>query len=201
MADVLGGTTRQEIVDVIRRARTRWRTRQLLRGGIIVVGGGLVALGLASWGLRALKFSPASIIGFRVALFALLAVLVARWFVRPLRRRVTDMQVALYIEEHEPSLQAAILSAVDAGATDAPVSIPVPPVILERLIAQAIEKCRVNTVREVGQSAVDVRGVDDPILCCRLGWSRWSCSPRRQDCGRWPRSTYRSSPTRARTAG
>ena len=55
-----------------------------------------------------------------------------------LRRRVTDMQVALYIEEHEPSLQAAILSAVDAGATDAPVSIPVPPVILERLIAQGL---------------------------------------------------------------
>ena len=34
-----------------------------------------------------------------------------------LRRRVTDLQVALYVEEHEPSLQAAILSAVDIGAT------------------------------------------------------------------------------------
>ena len=39
------------------------------------------------------------------------------WFIRPMRRRATDLQVALYVEEHEPSLQAAILSAVDAGAT------------------------------------------------------------------------------------
>ena len=35
-------------------------------------------------------------------------------------RRVSDLQVALYVEEHEPSLQAAILSAVDIGATAAP---------------------------------------------------------------------------------
>ena len=34
--------------------------------------------------------------------------------VRPLRRRVTDEQVALYLEEHEPSLQATLLSAVEA---------------------------------------------------------------------------------------
>ena len=32
---------------------------------------------------------------------------------RPLLRRVTDEQVALYLEEHEPSLQAAIISAVE----------------------------------------------------------------------------------------
>ena len=30
-------------------------------------------------------------------------------------RRVTDEQVALYLEEHEPSLDAAIISAVENG--------------------------------------------------------------------------------------
>ena len=35
-------------------------------------------------------------------------------FVRPLRRRVTDGQVALYLEEKDPSLQAAILSAIES---------------------------------------------------------------------------------------
>ena len=33
----------------------------------------------------------------------------------PLRRKVTDEQVALYLEEHEPSLQATLLSAVEAS--------------------------------------------------------------------------------------
>ena len=39
----------------------------------------------------------------------------AAWFfARPLSRKVTDEQVALYLEEHEPSLDAAILSAMEA---------------------------------------------------------------------------------------
>ena len=36
------------------------------------------------------------------------------FFVRPLMRQASDEQVALYLEEHEPSLQAAIISAVEA---------------------------------------------------------------------------------------
>ena len=101
----------------IQTVRKRWRTKLLLRGGIVVLGGALLALALASWGLQALRFSPAAVIGFRIAIFATFAILVALWFVRPLRRRVSDVQVALFVEEHEPSLQAAILSAVDAGAS------------------------------------------------------------------------------------
>ena len=76
----------------------------------------LVALALASCGLQTYKFSPASVIGFRIAMFVAFAALLGLWLVRPLGRRVTDLQVALYVEEHEPSLQAAILSAVDIGA-------------------------------------------------------------------------------------
>src|SRR5262245_44687633 len=105
MAESLSGHTRQELVDVIRQVRSRWRTKLLLRGGIIVVGGALLALFLASWGLQTYKFSPASIVGFRVAIFGVFAALVGLWFARPYFKRVTDMQVALYVEEHEPSLQ------------------------------------------------------------------------------------------------
>jgi hypothetical protein len=104
MADLRrGGLDRQELVKVVRQVRSRWRTKLLLRGGFILVGGGLLALILASWGLHAAKFSPAAVLGFRVGIFTVFAALAIGWLVKPLRREVTDMQVALYIEEHDPS--------------------------------------------------------------------------------------------------
>ena len=161
MTERVDGSTRQELVDVIRDVRKRWRTKLLLRGGIVVLGGALVALFLASWGLQATRFSPESVTWLRVAVFTVLAALVAIWFVRPMRRRVSDMQVALFIEEHEPSLQAAILSAVDAGATGAGAApVDVPKVILDRLIEQAVTKCRESSaVKNVGQVAVRRNGL------------------------------------------
>jgi hypothetical protein len=86
---------------------------------------------------------------------------VGLWVVRPLRRRVTDLQVALYIEEHEPSLQAAILSAVDIGATTgAAAPVDVPPVILERMVEQAIAKCRtIEGGKNIAQRVIRQRTV------------------------------------------
>src|SRR6185436_20162291 len=97
--------------------------------------------------------------GFRIAIFAVFFALVGFFFIRPLRQRVSDLQVALFVEESEPSLQAAILAAVDAGGlgegTGGALSAEVHPVILERMIQQAIEKCRqANIATRVGQPAV-----------------------------------------------
>jgi integral membrane sensor domain MASE1 len=104
---------RQELVRVIQEVRRRWRRKLLLRGAVAIVGGGLLALVLASLALQTLRFSTASVLGFRFAILAVFAALVGWCFVRPLRRRVSDMQVALYVEEHDKSLQAAIMSAVE----------------------------------------------------------------------------------------
>ena len=144
MTDALsGGTPRQELVSAIQQVRKRWRAKLMLRGGIVVIGGALLALFLASWGLQAYKFSPASVIGFRIAIFTVFFALVGFFFIRPLRQRVTDLQVALFVEESEPNLQAAILAAVDAGGlgegTGGSLAAEVHPVILELMIQQAIE--------------------------------------------------------------
>ena len=117
MAQVLTGAShRQELVNVIREVRHRWRMKLLVRGAIIIVVGALLALALASYGLQATKFSPTSVMGLRVATWTVFVGLLGFWLLRPLRKRVSDQQVALYIEEHEPSLQAAILSAIHVGA-------------------------------------------------------------------------------------
>ena len=155
MADAPIGA-RQELVDVIRKVRGRWRTRMLLRGGVIVVAGALAAIALASYGLQTYKFSPESVTGFRIALFSVFALLIGAWLVRPLGRRVTDLQVALYVEEHEPSLQAAILTAIDIGAASADgAASNIPPAIVDKMVAQAVEKCRtIEGGRAIGRAGM-----------------------------------------------
>ena len=65
MAQVLTGAShRQELVNVIREVRHRWRMKLLIRGAIIIVVGALLALALASYGLQATKFSPAWVTKF-----------------------------------------------------------------------------------------------------------------------------------------
>ena len=79
MATFSDGTPRQELVNVIRQVRSRWRMKLLLRGGVIVLVGALIAIALASFGLQTYKFSPSSVIGFRIAIFVTFAALLGLW--------------------------------------------------------------------------------------------------------------------------
>src|SRR6476661_10683741 len=105
---------RLELVDVIRRVRNRWRMKLALRGAVVVVAGTVLALLLSASGLEQFRFSAASIIGFRIIAVAVFVGLLCYGLVWPLRRRVTDAQVAMYLEECDPTLEAAIISAVEA---------------------------------------------------------------------------------------
>ncbi|MQA30419.1 MAG: hypothetical protein GEU82_11380, partial [Luteitalea sp.] len=137
-----GSERRAELVDVIRRVRNRWRLKLALRGAVIVVAGTLLALLLSASSLEALRFSPAAIISFRVIALLVFATLVGVGLVLPLRRRVTDGQVALYLEECDPSLEAAIMSAVDTSGSSSSSSPSASPHLVEKLVDQAMEKCR-----------------------------------------------------------
>ena len=86
-----------------------------MRGLAIVLGAGLVAFLFSVYGLEYFRFSPRAVQTFRWILWLTGAGLLARYLVWPLSRRVTDGQAALYLEEHEPSLEAAVLSALEAG--------------------------------------------------------------------------------------
>ena len=129
---------RTELVEVIRRIRNRWRMRLAARGAVVVFVGTVLVLLLAASTLEGLRFSAPAILTFRVLLVAVFGGLVTYALV-PLRRQVTDTQVALYLEEHNPSLEAALLTAVEASATtDGAYS----PQLVERLVEQAIEGSR-----------------------------------------------------------
>ena len=104
---------RDELLRIIRQVRNRWRLRLLVRGAAIVLGAGLLAVLITVYGLERFRFDPAAIIAARVIAYLTLVGLAIRFLVLPLRRKVSDANVALYVEEHEPSLQASVLTAVE----------------------------------------------------------------------------------------
>ena len=125
-----------DLIGVIRQVRRRWRIKLALRGAAIVAALAVAVFVAAALGLESWRFTPRAILAFRVILpFAVIGLI--GWFmVRPLLRRVSDEQVALYLEEHEPSLQAEIISAVEASRMPG-----VPSSLVKRLVASAVEKC------------------------------------------------------------
>ena len=128
---------RSELTSIIREIRRRWRLKLAVRGAAFVVGGFLLTLLLSAYALETLKFSPGSIIAFRVAMVMVFGALAGYFFVLPQWRRVNDEQVALYLEECEPSLETAILSALEAEKGSSSHS----PALARRLVEQAIERC------------------------------------------------------------
>jgi hypothetical protein len=125
------------LLEIVAEVRRRWRVKLLMRGAVSVAGIVFVLLLLAAYGLEWARFSPLAVVMGRVVMAVALVASVAWFIVRPLRRRVTDEQVALYLEEREPSLQETLVSAVEASRAGHPES----AALVRRVVEQAIEKC------------------------------------------------------------
>src|SRR5690606_22439554 len=104
-----GQSAHERLLDVIASVRARWRMKLALRGLAIVASVGLIAFIMSAIGLERMGFSPAAVIAFRLLVFGSIAVLTVRYLIMPLMKRVSDEQVALYLEEHEPTLEASVL--------------------------------------------------------------------------------------------
>ena len=126
---------RRSLIDIVRAVRRRWQLRVALRGGTIVGGIALVVIVLGAWGLERAGFAAGPLVVLRVLSYAILAVAAWYWLLRPLARRTTDEQVALYLEEHEPALQELVVSGLELerqGALDP---------FARRTIERALERC------------------------------------------------------------
>jgi len=144
------------LFQIIRSVRRRWRVRVMLRGTAIVLAAGLVTFFLSSWALEQLRFSPAAITTFRVLAYGTLVLLAIQFLLRPLLRRVSNERVALYLEEHEPSLQGQVLTAIEFGdETPLPQRTVVSQALVERLVERALQSCAtVNDGRRVEQTGL-----------------------------------------------
>ena len=132
-----------ELRNVIRGVRRRWRLKVALRGAAVVLAAGLGALAVSAYAMDYFRYEPWAVTSFRLFAYVALLALATRFLVLPLWGRVSDERVALYLEENEPSLQAAVLSAVEAGREGRPVNrLDHSPALVQRLVATAVEKCQ-----------------------------------------------------------
>ncbi|HEY3119862.1 MAG TPA: DUF4175 family protein, partial [Vicinamibacteria bacterium] len=139
----MSGSRYEELRRVIHAVRLRWRLKVALRGAAIVLVTGLLTFGVAAYAMDHFRYEPWAVSSFRLFAWVALLALATRFLVLPLWGRVSDGRVALYLEEHEPSLQAAVLSAVELGrASDAAERPDRSRALVEKLIANAIEKCQ-----------------------------------------------------------
>ena len=127
-----------EVLRVVQRIRRRWRTRIAVRGMAIVLGASLAAFLISVYGLELLRFSAPAVVSLRILLWLAVSGLVARFLAWPLARRVSDEQAALYLEENEPSLETALLSALEAGNGGANTS----EALEGRLVENALDRAR-----------------------------------------------------------
>jgi hypothetical protein len=129
---------RLALLEVIRQVRQRWRLKLAVRGAVGFLGATILALIASAYALETLKFTPAAIITFRIVLPLVTAAGVGWFLVRPLLRKVSDEQVALYLEEHEPTLEATIVTALDAQRAGR--SHEMSPALVRKLVEVAIER-------------------------------------------------------------
>lgn len=103
-----------ELARILRAVRARWRLRVVLRGLAIALSATLLAALAAAWMLDRLRFEPSAVTALRIVAWLVALALLGWFLLRPLLARPSDRRVAHYLEEHEPTLDAAVLSAVEA---------------------------------------------------------------------------------------
>jgi hypothetical protein len=149
---VISSSPEAQLLSIIADVRTRWRLKLFLRGAAIVLGAGVIALLVSAWGIERLGFSAASIVAFRIITWITIVGLAIRYLVLPMFRRVSDETIALYLEEHEPTLQAAVLSALSVKDGANLEVEHISPALARRTIEQAVESCHaIDDGRRVDQ--------------------------------------------------
>src|SRR5918998_1341778 len=108
-----------QLSDALRNVRNRWRLAVALRGLVVVIGAGLLVFVAVALVMDALRYTPSAVVAARVLVWTAVIGLAARFLALPLTRRIPDDRVALYMEEREPSLDAAVVTAVQLGHSDA----------------------------------------------------------------------------------
>src|SRR5450759_2586195 len=139
MEHVHGIGDQADLLNVVRGVRSRWRLKRALRGAAITVAGSYAFYALAALAVSAMNYSDGAVLTARVVCLVVLVAMTARFVIMPLLPTVRDEQVALYLEEHEPTLDGALVTAVEVDAAARAGVSPRSIGLAERLMRSALE--------------------------------------------------------------
>ena len=140
-----------EVLRIVGQVRRRWRFKLLLRGLAVTLGGALLTFLASATGLEVLRFQPEAVQIFRILLWIAVAAFLIRSVIWPLLRRISDERVALYLEEHEPSLQSRLLAAVESAKSGEAVD----EGLVQAIIDRAIHRVRlIDYGRDIERKAI-----------------------------------------------
>src|SRR5437764_9440737 len=130
------------LLRMVRAVRMRWRLKRALVGAAITLAVSYVVYAGAAWAIYSANYSDQSLLLGRLACIASFAALAAYFIVRPLRPTVPDARTALYVEEHEPSLEGTLFTAVEVETAARAGIVPRSPALSKRLMDSAVKRIR-----------------------------------------------------------
>jgi hypothetical protein len=142
METVHGIGSEAGLLGVVRGVRSRWRLKRALRGAAITVAGSFVVYVAVAFALHAANYSDVAVLIARIACLAVLIAMTVRFVILPLRPKVRDEQVALYLEEHEPTLEGALFTAVEVDNAARSGVAPRSVGLAQRLTDTALDRAR-----------------------------------------------------------
>lgn len=128
-------TSYQNLLSRIREVRRRWRAQKIVKGVALFLPAAVALLLLGIWGADLFGFKPLAVWTMRLMTGGAAIYVAFRFFVVPLRRRISDIQIAQYIEERYPDLEDRLVTAVEFGDGRG-----ISPGMLDLLIKDAMEK-------------------------------------------------------------
>jgi len=141
----------------LRRVRARYALRVLFRGLSILAIGLVLGVAMSAYGLDAFRYSRTAVSAIRGVLYLWVAFLGVRFVVIPLwrgRLQASDTAIARYIEEHEPSLDAALRSAVD-GMNETATPADSSMALQQRLVEDVVHRLEaIDLPREVDRAEI-----------------------------------------------
>ncbi len=125
----------ETLLSRVHLVRRQWRAQVWVKGISLFLAASIALLVLGVWGADLFGFRPLSVWAMRFITGAAVLFVAVRFLIYPLSRRVTDVQIAQFIEEHYPHLEDRLVSAVEFGQAGL-----VPEGMLDLLIKDALDK-------------------------------------------------------------
>jgi hypothetical protein len=103
------------ILSRVSQVRRRWRAQMLVKGISLFLACSIALLALGVWGADLFGFRLAAVWCARLIAGGAIVFVALHFLYLPLRRRVTDVQIAQFVEEQFPQLQDRLITAVEFG--------------------------------------------------------------------------------------